>query len=1298
MNIFFLIAAVFVIFIAVDILTAKIFKVKRTAIRNISFVSLCIFAVASGVSGGILMAENADTVARNLYNAYSYLIEGNVELASHNAKKADSPHSDMILLLADCLQNNYASAFISSDDLITSGKLNDELTAQAGKVYDLSRRMTGIEGSTLTDDEAHSELLNIVEDCFALLKISEKKEVEFISGFKRDHMLNSDNYYEVDPMTLSEMLLETPDDKELLRYSVKYYNNRSDFDLAEENAAKLLEKNKTVDNIVLYTDIIAQKFLNNIDITSYDANDKEIKVLMDKAAAAENTASIYEEGNPRREENLAKAAEYQKQANAVKIKRIINWLTAQSPLFGDNSGVIDFQLSKLYAACGEEQKASELLFELINRKDNISDDSPIKTALENLNSVYYNASATDDEISGAIDTALKADVFLPDSVLSRGYSQFLNNMLKYERVSVFISRVNADNYPIVRTYLNVNGIKDGSENLANDFTVDDFTFADNGFAVSNKKVTRVTDDTNNLISIALVIDGSGSMDGKRIANARDAVEACINNMDPETQELAIVMYEDSAQVLTPLTNDVSKLRSGAEKISANGGTNIPVGLYAGIESLKDSEGTKAIILMTDGEDGNPEEMPAAIEAAKRENIAVFTVSTGGGEREYMENIAASTGGTFMEAMSDTELVQVYTALQNYIVNNYCFEYTVEEDLDSNPRTVTIGLSDYNVNSSRTYSYGGLVLTKDGSYITPSGSEALSLFYAEPSSVSTKDTEIGIPIFISAYGVTEGTKLFINGEEVQDAKIVENTAITFILKGSYNPGALNISVKLPNGNSKSTNTLLSVSSNGTNQQTMGQTIVLGSNNTIYADTVEQTDDYTLKLSGNVILNNFVRTSYPVTVQSNSAISKSARRLVIKSGWISGSGAAYVDIASVAVPDNYGQIAYGGNSIKVLDNFSFDFDEFSINLSYSGVTLQLPGFGEIYADAQFDGNEFTYYCTYSGYSLSELQNNLNYVINGIPLPQNQISSAMQTITGYTPQYYQSYTYNSNGISAYTDDLTITIGKGYANIVGTGTASGYFGASEISDCRITIDTTNIDSMYEMSGTVRFNNMNEVLNIKNDVPFSVKAKGWYPDTLTLNTTGFEIDAAGLSDCFSEATPPKPLDAAITVEYPLSLSEEPYKGQILDIISDISIVCDKIEFICSDDRNNSGIKAYNSADPKCFVIFTNNGLKVSIDELNELSVFGTDMGGEITGTATITNWEIELDINVDGHLDNSFYHIKHDGSANLYVQLYRSSYAGSSYTIYLTYGGQTFAYNAAATGNIIPQDGFDTYAEDYRR
>ncbi|NLZ45171.1 MAG: VWA domain-containing protein [Clostridiales bacterium] len=789
------------------------------------------------------------------------------------------------------------------------------------------------------------------------------------------------------------------------------------------------------------------------------------------------------------------------------------------------------------------------------------------------------------------------------------------------------------------------------------------------------------------------------MGGSRIQNARHAVEACISNMEPEMQESSILMYENNYHELSPLTNEIIELRTAARQIGAHGGTSISAGLYGGIESLKNAVGTKAIILMTDGEDGNPSEMPNAINAAKAESIAVFTVSMGGGDHNYMQNIANETGGSFMEAVTDEELVKVYTALQNYIVNNYCFEYTVENDNEANPRILTIELKEHKVSSTRTYSHSKLILTEDESYITRTDHTIFRLRYAEPSVVSVKDAELGVPVFINADGVIEGTKVFINGNEIKDIKVIDNMAVSFVLRGKYDPGNLDVTFKLPNGTSKTTSKLLSVSDNTDYKQT-GQTIVLGRNgNTIYADKVEKIDDYTLKLSGNVILNGFVRTTSIVTVHSSSPISSSVGRIILTSGEIYGSDAAYIDFRkSTATNQNYGQKVFGGESVKVLELYSFYFDKYSIGLNHSDVALNLPGFGEVYAYAQFDGTEFTYTIN-KGCTMSELQNNLNYAINSIPipLPQNEVSNAVQVITGL-PIHNDNIGNSGYGLNVQTDNLNVTICDEFANIIGTCAVNGYLGLIEITNGNLSIDTTKTDVMYELSGMANFTNLQNTLKIDKQTPIVLKSYGLYPDSLSLNATGLSINASELSECFNNNSPPKPLESAISVNHPLNISNEPYKAQISSILSDISLDCDRIEFICTDDREQNGLKAFDSSNPDQYIRFTQDRMIIPINAIDELSLFGSDLGGEISGSATIKNNLIDLNLIVDGHLDNPYYSIRHDGRANIAIQLPRNTYAGRTLTVTVSYGKDTLTYDATTTGNIVPQDGFTNYAEDYEQ
>ena len=64
---------------------------------------------------------------------------------------------------------------------------------------------------------------------------------------------------------------------------------------------------------------------------------------------------------------------------------------------------------------------------------------------------------------------------------------------------------------------------------------------------------------------------------------------------------------------------------------------------------------------------------------------------------------------------------------------------------------------------------------------------------------------------------------------------------------------------------------------------------------------------------------------------------------------------------------------------------------------------------------------------------------------------------------------------------------------------------------------------------------------------------------------------------------------------------------------------CDRVEFSCTDDLTQNIMKVYNSADPDRYVEFSRSR-PLPISDVDELMLFGTELGGEITGTATVTD------------------------------------------------------------------------------
>ena len=104
------------------------------------------------------------------------------------------------------------------------------------------------------------------------------------------------------------------------------------------------------------------------------------------------------------------------------------------------------------------------------------------------------------------------------------------------------------------------------------------------------------------VSIALVVDNSGSMGSKRPSVNKSAMDliAASNPQD----EAFVVNFSDEAFIDQEFTSDVNKLRAGLSHIEAKGGTALYDAVAASADKLaRDAKRPKQVlILITDGED------------------------------------------------------------------------------------------------------------------------------------------------------------------------------------------------------------------------------------------------------------------------------------------------------------------------------------------------------------------------------------------------------------------------------------------------------------------------------------------------------------------------------------------------------------------------------------------------------------------------------------------------------------------------------------------------------------------------
>jgi Mg-chelatase subunit ChlD len=171
--------------------------------------------------------------------------------------------------------------------------------------------------------------------------------------------------------------------------------------------------------------------------------------------------------------------------------------------------------------------------------------------------------------------------------------------------TVRIEQIDTAAYPEVRLFVSV---LDDSGRPRGDLSSSDFSLTEDGTPVDVQDFGGAGAAN---MSAALVIDRSGSMDeGEKIEGAREAANAFIDMLRP-TDRTALIAFNSDSRLIHAFSGDSDTLRQSVAAINPNGGTALYDAIVAGVDRLRDQQGRRVLLVLTDGQDcREPNSCPA----------------------------------------------------------------------------------------------------------------------------------------------------------------------------------------------------------------------------------------------------------------------------------------------------------------------------------------------------------------------------------------------------------------------------------------------------------------------------------------------------------------------------------------------------------------------------------------------------------------------------------------------------------------------------------------------------------------
>lgn len=281
--------------------------------------------------------------------------------------------------------------------------------------------------------------------------------------------------------------------------------------------------------------------------------------------------------------------------------------------------------------------------------------------------------------------------YVADDIPPVGYNPiFVTNKTEYDKSRKDSLQINISNvrYEGNKTSAFVHLINDNNNLLTNASKKDKIwcqviDSTNLGERLIKSEILEYKDINSSPISLAIVMDHSGSMGEERAKNMQLAVQKLIENKRNKDR-ITLIRYDNKIALHGGPESDVSKLKASHQINGLQGYGSLTATRDAIIEAVSVLEKEplthkRAVVVFTDGYDNSSKlEIDDVVKAAREKNIFVSTVDYGYNVNEKMlKEIANRTYGIYHHIYLTHEFDYVFEDIYNRLSNYYLIEYDVD---------------------------------------------------------------------------------------------------------------------------------------------------------------------------------------------------------------------------------------------------------------------------------------------------------------------------------------------------------------------------------------------------------------------------------------------------------------------------------------------------------------------------------------------------------------------------------------------------------------------------------------------